>query len=79
MNRLRFWYLRRFNEHALYEELSKPVEGDFVVIQDGPNTSVRVREEELESYVRYYREKGEYCARAYEEYVRSKQCSDARA
>ncbi len=71
MTNFRLWYLKHFDRDALLDELRKPVEGNFVVIQDGPNTSVRVRAEELEEYVRYYREKAEYCARAYERYKES--------
>ncbi len=72
MNRLRFWYLKRFNGDALYEELSKPVEGDFVVVHDGPSTWVRIRAEELDEYMRYLKEKGDICLEAYGKYSKDK-------
>ena len=74
MNGLRYWYLKHFNPDKALEELRKPVDGDFVVIQDGPNTSVRIRAAELETYTRYFMDKGERYARAYKEYLKAKGC-----
>ncbi len=73
MNGLRFWYLKHFKEEALYDELSGPAEGNYVVVQDGPNTSVRVRAEELESYAKYFTEKATRYTEAYERLKKLKQ------
>ena len=64
MNSFRFWYLKHFNPDKALEELRKPVEGVYVVVQDGPNTSVRIKEEELGEYVRYFKDKSDYCLAA---------------
>ena len=68
---LRFWYMRHFRDDKLYDELNKPVEGNFIVIQEGPNTWTRIREEEMNDYMRYLKEKGDICLGAYEKYVKT--------
>ena len=80
MNSFRYWYLKHFNSDRALEELSKPVDGNFVVVQDGPNTSVRIREEEIEGYMKYFKDKSEYCLAAYRtcaEHLSSKDKSSA--
>ncbi len=68
MNRFRYWYLKHVDPERALEELRKPVDGNFVVIQDGERTAVRVRVEELEGYARYFKEKARIYADAYEKY-----------
>ncbi len=52
---MRMWYLKHFDKDKLLEELSKPVEGEFVVVKEG-NMLTRVRKEELEEYNRMMEE-----------------------
>ncbi len=52
---IRMWYLKHFDKDKLLEELSKPVEGEFVVVKEG-NMLTRVRKEELEEYNRMMEE-----------------------
>jgi len=46
---IKMWYMKHFDKDKLLEELSKPVEGEFVVVKEG-NMLTRVRKEELEEY-----------------------------
>jgi len=46
---IRMWYLKHFDKEGLLEELSKPVEGEFVVVKEG-NMLTRIRKEDLEEY-----------------------------
>jgi len=52
---MRMWYLKHFDKDKLLEELSKPVEGEFVVVKEG-NMLTRVRKEELDEYMRFSKE-----------------------
>jgi hypothetical protein len=38
---------------------------------------VRVREEELDEYMRYLKDKADYCMRAYNDYIRNRANSGA--
>ncbi|MCL4404768.1 hypothetical protein M1583_02150 [Candidatus Marsarchaeota archaeon] len=51
----RIWYLKHFDKDKLLEELSKPVEGEFVAVKEG-NMVTRVRKEDLEEYMRFSRD-----------------------
>ncbi|MEM0154946.1 MAG: hypothetical protein QW814_03890 [Methanothrix sp.] len=53
---IKFWYYKHFNREKLLEELSKPVDGDYVAVIEG-NMVTRVRKDELEEYMRSIREK----------------------
>ena len=77
MNRIRYWYLKRINPDKALEELSRPAKGDFVVVHDGPSTWVRVRAEELDEYMRYLKDKADYCMRAYNNYIKNRANSGA--
>ena len=48
-----------------------------VIIQDGPSTWVRVREDELDEYMRYLKDKADYCMRTYKDYIRNRANSGA--
>ncbi len=52
----RFWYLRHFDSNRLYEELSRPAKGEYVVVHDSPTMATRVRKEHVEEYMRLARE-----------------------
>ncbi|OJI07262.1 MAG: hypothetical protein BK997_03315 [Candidatus Micrarchaeum sp. ARMAN-1] len=67
---IRLWYYKHFDKDKLLDELSKPVEGEYIVIKDSPSTSTRIRAEELKEYARYFKEKGELYAKAYEKYAK---------
>ena len=69
MNSFRYWYLKHFNPDKALEELRKPVDGNFVVVQDGPSTWVRIRAEELDEYMRYLENKEEICMTEYKKYL----------
>ncbi len=68
---MRLWYYRHFNRQKLLEELSKPVEGDYVVIQEG-NMLTRVRKEELDEYMEAKRQRAERMLMEYYDYIKSK-------
>ena len=72
MNSFRYWYLKHFNPDKALEELRAPAEGEYIIIRDGPVSSVRIRVDRLDEYVRYMKEKSEYCSRAYEEYLKNR-------
>ncbi len=70
----RMWYLRHFDKDKLLEELSKPVEGEYIVIKEG-NMLTTLKKEELDSYIKslkytseYYMERYERARKEYEKY-----------
>ena len=73
MNRFRSWLLKRANNKGAQDGLEKSADGNFIVIRDGPGTSVRIKEDELESYAEYFKEKSEYYAKAYSDYLKRRQ------
>lgn len=74
---IRSWYMKHFDRARFEEELRRPADGNFVTIQDGPSTWVRVREEELDEYMRYLKDKADYCMRAYNNYIKNRANSGA--
>ncbi|MCL4372284.1 hypothetical protein M1373_03130 [Candidatus Marsarchaeota archaeon] len=65
---IRIWYYRHFDREKLLEELSKPVEGTFVVIKEG-NMMTRIRKEELDAYMELKRARAESMLKEYGEYA----------
>jgi len=65
---LKMWYLKHFDKDKLLEELSKPVDGEYVVIKEG-NMLTRVKKEELGMYIEDLKQKGEYYLNAYEKCI----------
>ena len=60
------WYYKHFNNEKLIEELSKPVEGEYVVLKEG-NMLTRVKKEELAEYINHLKEVGNYYLDRYEQ------------
>jgi hydrogenase maturation factor len=67
---IKMWYYKHFDRDKLLEELSKPVEGDYVVVKEG-NTLTRIRKEELDSYMEFKRQRAERMLNEYNDYVSS--------
>ncbi len=74
---LKMWYLKHFDKDRLLDELSKPAEGEYVVIRDGPNTSVRVPVEELDGYINYLKDKAAICMDEYKKYNKERKSGDS--
>ena len=62
--RIKHWYYRHFDNEKLLEELSKPVEGEYVVVKEG-NMLTRIRKEELTAYAEYLKDMGNFYNEAY--------------
>ena len=71
--RIKHWYYRHFDNEKLLEELSKPVEGEYVVVKEG-NMLTRIRKEEVGSYMELKRKRAETMLKEYEEYRKSSEC-----
>ena len=71
--RIKHWYYRHFDNEKLLEELSKPVEGEYVVVKEG-NMLTRIRKEEVDSYMELKRKRAETMLKEYEEYLSGKSC-----
>ncbi|MEM0154783.1 MAG: hypothetical protein QW814_03035, partial [Methanothrix sp.] len=56
------------NRDKLLEELSKPVEGEYVVIKEG-NMLTRIRKEEVDAYMELKRKRAEVMLKEYNEYL----------
>ena len=69
MNGLRYWYLKHFNPDKALEELRAPPSNEFVVVQDGPATWVRVPVEKLDEYMHHLKERGDTCLETYKKYT----------
>jgi len=54
---IKMWYYKHFDRDKLLEELSKPVEGDYVVIHDSSTMLSVVRKDQLEDYVKYAKQR----------------------
>lgn len=61
---IKLWYYKHFDRDKLLEELSKPVEGEYVVVREG-NMLTRVKKEELSSYMQYLSDMKKYYEEAY--------------
>ena len=62
--RIKRWYYRHFDNEKLLEELSKPVDGEYVVVKEG-NMLTRIRKEELTAYAEYLKDMGNFYNEAY--------------
>ncbi|MCL4372350.1 hypothetical protein M1373_03465 [Candidatus Marsarchaeota archaeon] len=62
------WYYKHFNNEKLIEELSKPVEGEYVVLKEG-NMLTRVKKDDLPAYIMNLKEMSEYYRQRYEKCV----------
>jgi hypothetical protein len=71
--KIRHWYYRHFDNDRLLNELSKQVEGEYVVIKEG-NMLTRVRKEEVNAYMELKRKRAEAMLKEYEEYMKSPEC-----
>jgi hypothetical protein len=69
--KIRHWYYRHFDNDRLLEELSKPVEGEYIVIKEG-NMLSRIRKDEVDAYMEFKRKRAEAMLKEYEEYLSSK-------
>ena len=72
--RIKHWYYRHFDNEKLLEELSKPVDGEYVVVKEG-NMLTRIKKEEVEAYMELKKKRAETMLKEYEEYRRSPECS----
>jgi len=64
--RVGLWYMKHFDRERLLEELSKPVEGEFVVVKEG-NMMTRVKKDELPHYIENLKVTGEMYLKRYEQ------------
>ena len=71
--RIKHWYYRHFDNEKLLKELSKPVEGEYVVVKEG-NMLTRIRKEEVDAYMEFKRKRAETMLKEYEEYRKSSEC-----
>ncbi len=71
--RIKHWYYRHFDNEKLLEELSKPAEGEYVVVKEG-NMLTRIRKEEVDAYMELKRRRAETMLKEYEEYKESAEC-----
>ena len=71
--RIKHWYYRHFDNEKLLKELSKPAEGEYVVVKEG-NMLTRIRKEEVDAYMELKRKRAETMLKEYEEYLSGKSC-----
>ena len=69
--RIKHWYYRHFDNEKLLKELSKPAEGEYVVVKEG-NMLTRIRKEEVDAYMELKRKRAETMLKEYEEYLSGK-------
>ena len=69
--RIKHWYYRHFDNEKLLEELSKPVDGEYVVVKEG-NMLTRIRKEEVDAYMELKRKRAEAMLKEYDEYLSGK-------
>ena len=72
------WYYKHFNNEKLIEELSKPVEGEYVVLKEG-NMLTRVKKEELAEYINHLKEVGNYYLDRYEQCKKGRTAQSSKA
>ncbi|MEM0154734.1 MAG: hypothetical protein QW814_02780 [Methanothrix sp.] len=68
---VKIWYYKHFNKDRLLEELSKPVEGEFVVIRDSETMLSTIKKEDLPEYLEMLKQKGENYLKTYEKYKKA--------